>query len=173
MEYEEAKGICDTAFGPSIEKAADKKWQDSVVGLEECATKVETDGKSSEEYTRALFYYLRKTPSFSPTNFNVCKKVYALLEAIAKANPDGITKTLANLALADMLSKFADKKISPNASGAIFAFCMCPQAGPQFMLSQIYTALKEITAVKAQEVKARNFDGYFLFTRVLWKWLRK
>lgn len=151
MEYEEAKGICDTAFGASIEKAADKKWQDSVAGLEECTAKVEGDGKNAEEYTRALFYYLRKTPTFSPTNFNVCKKVYALLEAIAKANPEGITKTLANLPLADMLSKFADKKISGNASSAIFAFCICPQVGPQFMLSQIYAALKEITAVKAQE----------------------
>ena len=151
MEYEEAKGIVDAAFGAAIEKACDKKWQDSVAGLEECATKVESDGKNAEAYTRALFYFLRKTPSFSPTNFNVCKKVYALLEAVAKANPEGITKTLANLPLSDMLGKFADKKISVNASSAIFAFCICPQIGPQFMLSQIYTALKEITALKAQE----------------------
>jgi hypothetical protein len=66
-----------------------KKWQEGVEALEGIIAKIEGDEDGCGEYAKALIYFLRKTPSFKPVNFNVCKSVYLVCAALAKHAPEG------------------------------------------------------------------------------------
>lgn len=151
MDYESAKEVVAQYIDEAImQQLEEKKWQEVVAGLEASKQCVEDAGEDCKEYGKAFFYFLQKTPSFKPINFNICKNVYFLCAQIAKSSPEGsFTKTMAYLPLEAMLEKLGDAKIFAAAKEAIEAFCEA--VGPQFMLSQLYNKLKNVKSIKSQE----------------------